>query len=403
MARAMKDSGIAWIGEIPEEWERVKIGFLYSFSSGNTLAALDFDDDGQYAVYGANGLRGRYNNSNVHGKHILIGRVGAQCGNIHLVDGDIWVTEHALISERLTESVEEEYAAYLLEAMNLGQYASGTAQPVIAAEKIRKLYVPLPSIDEQKRIVNCLDAECVRIDAVIEQTRASIEEYKKLKQAVITQAVTKGIRPNRPMKDSGIEWIGEIPVEWHCTKFKYIATVKSNLVQPDEYGDYLQVSPENIEKGSGKLLPCQTVSEVGVISGNHLFFKGQILYSKIRPKLNKVAIAPFDGLCSADMYPIETVLNTHYFVYALRSECFLTQVSLITEDRVKMPKINQDELGNTLFAIPPYNEQVEIAEYLDNKFIEIDRILGQKQQLLVDLSTYMKSMIYGYVTGKKEV
>lgn len=140
-----------------------------------------------------------------------------------------------------------------------------------------------------------------------------------------------------------------------------------------------------------------------MISGNHLFFKGQILYSKIRPKLNKVTIAPFDGLCSADMYPIETTLNTQYFVYALRSECFLAQVSIITEDRVKMPKINQDELGNTLFAVPPYNEQVEIAEYLDNRFIEIDGILEQKQQLLVDLNTYKKSMIFEYVTGKKEV
>ena len=403
MTREMKDSGIAWIGEIPASWKCVKLGFLYSFSSGDTLTAQDFVDNGEYKVFGANGERGHYDKYNVDGKHILIGRVGALCGNIHLINEAVWVTEHALVSYSFSPLINDEFSAYLLMAMNLGQYSSGTAQPVISADKIRRLSIPLPELEEQEKIVLLLDKECARIDAVIEQTRTSIEEYKKLKQAVITQAVTKGIRPNRPMKDSGIEWIGEIPVEWHCTKFKYIATVKSNLVQPDEYGDYLQVSPENIEKGSGKLLPCQTVSEVGVISGNHLFFKGQILYSKIRPKLNKVAIAPFDGLCSADMYPIETVLNTHYFVYALRSECFLTQVSLITEDRVKMPKINQDELGNTLFAIPPYNEQVEIAEYLDNKFIEIDRILGQKQQLLVDLSTYMKSMIYGYVTGKKEV
>lgn len=92
----------------------------------------------------------------------------------------------------------------------------------------------MPEIPEQTRIAQFLDAECARIDVVIEQTRASIEEYKKLKQVVSTQAVTKGMRPNRPMKDSGVDWIGEIPDEWNCTRFKYIATVKSNLVQPDD-------------------------------------------------------------------------------------------------------------------------------------------------------------------------
>ena len=122
------------------------------------------------------------------------------------------------------------------------------------------------------------------------------------------------------MKDSGIEWIGNVPAEWVVSRFKYVASVESNLVAPDAYLNYPQVSPENIEKGSGKLLPCRTVAEVGVISGNHLFFKGQILYSKIRPKLNKVVIAPFDGLCSADMYPIETSIHKRFFLYSLLLE-----------------------------------------------------------------------------------
>ncbi len=187
------------------------------------------------------------------------------------------------------------------------------------------------------------------------------------------------------------------------TKFKYLATVKSNLVEPENYNNYIQVSPENIEKGSGKLLPCKTVGEVGIISANHLFYKGQILYSKIRPKLNKVAIAPFDGLCSADMYPIETTQNIKFFLYELLSDSFITQISFITEDRVKMPKINQEELSNIVFAIPTLSEQQTIADYLDKKCAEIDNIISKKEQLIKEVETYKKSLIYEYVTGKKEV
>lgn len=240
---------------------------------------------------------------------------------------------------------------------------------------------------------------------MLSKTRSSIEEYKKLKQAIITQAVTKGVRGEREMKDSGVEWIGEIPVDWTIQRFARVAEVKSNLVSPDNYLEYPQISPENIEKDSGKLLlPCKTVGEVGIISGNHLFHKGQILYSKIRPKLNKVCIAPFDGLCSADMYPIETNNDTRYIMYCILSDGFLQQVSMITENRVKMPKINQTELSKLLLAMPNFlAEQKEIADYLDAKCAEIDKLIAKKEQLVKELESYKKSLIYEVVTGKREV
>ena len=265
--------------------------------------------------------------------------------------------------------------------------------------------ITLPSIEQQTIISNYLEFKIIQIDAILSKTRSSIEEYKKLKQAVITQAVTKGVRGEREMKDSGVEWIGEIPVNWTIQRFARVAEVKSNLVSPDNYLEYPQISPENIEKDSGKLLlPCRTVAEVGVISGNHLFYKGQILYSKIRPKLNKVCIAPFDGLCSADMYPIESKNDTRYIMYCILSNGFLQQVSMITENRVKMPKINQVELSKVLVAIPEtIAEQKEIADYLDAKCAEIDKLIAKKEQLVKELESYKKSLIYEVVTGKREV
>ena len=263
----------------------------------------------------------------------------------------------------------------------------------------------LPPLENQHLIACYLDSVCSDIEVLISKTRSSIEEYKKLKQAVITQAVTKGVRGEREMKDSGVEWIGEIPVNWTIQRFARVAEVKSNLVSPDNYLEYPQISPENIEKDSGKLLlPCRTVAEVGVISGNHLFYKGQILYSKIRPKLNKVCIAPFDGLCSADMYPIESKNDTRYIMYCILSNGFLQQVSMITENRVKMPKINQVELSKVLVAIPEtIAEQKEIADYLDAKCAEIDGLIAKKEQLVKELEGYKKSLIYEVVTGKREV
>lgn len=205
------------------------------------------------------------------------------------------------------------------------------------------------------------------------------------------------------MKDSGVEWIGKIPETWKTLKFKHIATVKSNLVEPSLYSNYPQISPENIEKGSGRLLPCRTVEEEGVESNNHLFYTGQIIYSKVRPILNKVTIAPFDGLCSADMYPIETSINKKYLVYLMLSNIFLAQVKLVTENRVKMPKINQEEISRIALCCPNDKEQEKIVVFLDAKCDQIDELINIKQKKIDKLNEYKKSLIYEYVTGKKEV
>ena len=203
----------------------------------------------------------------------------------------------------------------------------------------------------------------------------------------------------REMKDSGVAWIGEIPADWQIVKFSRIASVKCNLVAPDDYLELPQISPENIEKGSGKLLSYKTVEESGIISGNHLFHEGQLLYSKIRPKLNKVCIAPFPGLCSADMYPIESKQNIRFLMYCMLSDAFVGQVSMITEDRVKMPKINQDELSSLLLAFPPTrSEQQAIANFLDTKCTEIDVVLEKTRISIEEYKKLKQAIITQAVT-----
>lgn len=401
--RKMRDSGIPWIGEVPEGWEFSKIKYHCTMKSGDNITALDISDNGEYPVYGGNGLRGFYKIYNKNGNHILIGRQGALAGNVHLVNGKFWATDHAVIVT-LKNDVFINYFFRMLESMNLNQYAFDTAaQPGLSVSRIMNLNIVLPNLKEQHRIADFLGSKCSEIDTLIENLRARMESAKEYKKAVITEAVTKGLDKDAKMKDSGVEWIGEIPEGWKVVRFKHIASIKSNLVQPDKYMKYPQIAPDNIEKDTGRLLSHQTVEESGVISGNHLFYRGQILYSKIRPNLNKLTVAPFDRLCSADMYPIESKLPTLFMVYSMLSTYFVLQVSLIIQDRVKMPKINQEELGEIKVAVPSQQEMLTIADYLDSKCSEIDALLQNYEYQIATLEEYKKSLIYEYVTGKKEV
>lgn len=199
-------------------------------------------------------------------------------------------------------------------------------------------------------------------------------------------------------KDSGVQWLGEIPGHWRCVPFRRIATVKSNLVHPYDYLDFPQVSPDCIEKDSGRLISWKTVADSNVESDNHRFYKGQIIYSKIRPLLNKVIIAPFDGLCSADMYPIETTTDTKYMQYYMLSNLFLSEVRNVIRDRVKMPKINKEELGQVNIIIPPLSEQSSIVSYLDDKCGKIDKMLEGKQKQIELLAEMKQRIIADAVT-----
>ena len=415
----MKDSGIAWIGAMPRAWKMNTIAQIFlQVKCKNTglqeknLLSLSYGKVKRKSIDTVEGLLPEsFDGYNIIEKDDIVLRLtDLQNDHTSLRVGlaeERGIITSAYLTIRNRSNFCPKYLYYYLHSFDIakGFYGMGAGvRQGLNWDGVKWLKILAPSVPEQERIAAFLDAECAEIDTVLEKTRASIEEYKKLKQAIITQAVTKGIRGDRPMKDSGIEWIGDIPAEWSVVPFSKFARVSANLVNPSDYQDYLQVSPENIEKDSGKLLPCKTVSEVGVESWNHFFHKGQILYSKIRPKLNKVCIAPFDGLCSADMYPIDTDNISKFVVYTILSNDFNQQVAMITENRVKMPKINQKELSKIIVVLPANRmEQQEIVDYLDGECGKIDSLIAKKQQYLTEIENYKKSLIYEYVTGKKEV
>ncbi len=416
-----KDSGIEWIGEIPQNWELLRLQFCLDEikQKNNPIQSeqvLSLVKDRGVMLYEEKGNVGNvakediseyklaYPNTLIlNSMNILIGSVG--------ISNYFGCVSPVYYVFKETDKSDLRFINYIFTTREfqkeLRRYANGIMEIRlrVSAQDIFKRKIAFPNKQEQIKIADYLDKKCGEIDRVIETEKLVIEKLKEYKQSIITEAVTKGLDKSVPLKDSGIEWIGQIPQNWKVLKFSNIAKVKSNLVNPNEYLSYYQISPENIEKDTGNLLNnfC-TVEESGVISGNHLFFKGQILYSKIRPNLNKVTIAPFDGLCSADMYPIETDVNTNYFLYTMLSDTFVSQVKLYIENRVKMPKINQNELSNIYVAIPNDSKEQElIAEYLDKKCSEIDKAIANKEQVIEKFTEYKKSLIYECVTGKRKV
>ena len=423
--REMKDSGVDWIGMIPSHWGTLENKFycerIYSGGTPDSNNPNYWDGDIPWIPSGScqdclitsapksitqDGL----NNSStryIPAGTTVMAMTGATCSKVGYVTFDTCMNQSviAFVENKKICSSKDLYYLYQAAREYILTFQTGGAQSGINGQNCRNLVMPFLPLSEQQRIADFLDRKCAEIDKVLVKTKTSIEEYKKLKQSVITKAVTKGIRGERPMKDSGIEWIGEIPKEWTVIKFGYCAHIKSNLVDPSLYPDYPQIAPDVIGKGNAKIEgEITSVKESGIISWNHLFSKGQIIYSKIRPLLNKLIIAPFDGLCSADMYPIESDLDISFTKYMMLSSYFLEQVKQVTEDRVKMPKVNQEELSAFKVVIPPCkSEQVAIASYLDQKCSEIDSLIASKEKFITELELYKKSLIYEYVTGKKEV
>lgn len=415
--RKMRDSGIPWIGEVPEGWGVNKI--KYHLTRNEIKNKPDKQVLSVYRDYGVIPKDSRDDNHNVTSEDtskykyvqkgdLVINKMKAWQGSLGVSKYEGIVSPAYYIYKFHDDSFDGKFFHYLIRGCYKDEFRriSGgirEGQWDLSAEKFENTMIIIPPIPEQHRIADFLDSKCSEIDNLIENLRARVESAKEYKKAVITEAVTKGLDKDAKMKDSGVEWIGEIPEGWKIVQFKHIASIKSNLVQPDKYMKYPQIAPDNIEKDTGRLLSHQTVEESGIISGNHLFYRGQILYSKIRPNLNKLTVAPFDGLCSADMYPIESKLPTPFMVYSMLSTYFVSQVSLIIQDRVKMPKINQEELGEIKVVVPSQQEMLTIADYLDSKCSEIDAFLQNYEDQITTLEEYKKSLIYEYVTGKKEV
>ena len=407
--RKMKASGIEWIGEIPEGWEVVPVKRLCTMQAGKNLTSEQIAPEGTYPVYGGNGIRGFFSDYNCDGQFLTVGRQGALCGNVHKINGKVWATEHAVITTPSSYTTLD-FLYYLLIGMDLNQYVSSTAaQPGLAVGTLLNLKTCyLCSTLEQTQISNYLNAKCSEIDDLLTSVRSSIEEYKKLKQTVITQAVTKGVRGEREMKDSGVEWIGEIPAEWKICPLKRLASIQTGSTPSKNSSEKFYstngipwIKPNNLGFSYSIEKTAEFIS-LDANSNAHIMPPKTVYVGCIGSRIGNSGYSLISCSCNQQINAL--IFNQHMF---WKYGWYLTisqepQYMLLANGNV-IHIINSTTQGNISCVVPALVEQKEIADYLDAKYAEIDKLIAKKEQLIKELESYKKSLIYEVVTGKREV
>ncbi len=270
--------------------------------------------------------------------------------------------------------------------------SKGSAQLNMSTEWLKLQPIPLPPLTEQQRIVEHIESLFAKLDEAKEKVQEVQESYLVRRATILDFAFTGKLTS---------EWRTQNNIDnnWSEKTFSEVAVIKSNLVKPGEYQDFPHIAPDNIEKRTGVLLQYNTIAEDKVTSGKHRFYPGQILYSKIRPYLSKVVMVDFDGLCSADMYPIEAKENTRYLWYYMLSDNFLEQASS-AGSRSVLPKINQKELSKLLVNIPDIDEQKEVVKILDRLLPYEQKVAENAQVVLEQIDVIKKSILFKAFRGE---
>lgn len=442
MARQMKDSGIEWIGEIPAHWEMkrlkalfverkekndtVKTDFILSLGAAyGVVPYAEKEGGGNKAKEDLTDYRLAYPNDIVmNSMNIISGSVG-----ISKYFGCVSPVYYMLYPRQ--DNVDPDFYCYLFQTkafqrslLGLGngilmkESSNGNFNTVrmrIPMEKLGIQLLPMPSYQEQKRIAEFLEQQAVEIDSVIAKTKATIEEYRKLKQSIITDAITKGVRGSRHMKYSGIEWVGDIPADWNVAKIKIgvskVGSGKTPLGGAESYADegILFLRSQNVYD-TGLLLdaPTYITDAVDEEMKSTRVFPRDVLLNITGGSIGRCCIFPEECVRAnvnqhvSIIRVVETVFLPEYMHYYWISSLGHTAINLY-QTGGNREGMSADAIKNSPIPVIPIAEQQEIIAYLDEKCVEMDTLIAKKTALLSEMESYKRSVIYEYVTGKKEV
>lgn len=415
--REMKDSGIEWIGQIPKDWDVVphkrvmhKVKKICEQYSGEDIISLTMNGVIKRDLTAGGKMPTSFDGYQyVKPNDLLLCLfdidVTPRCVG---VVKDYGVTSPAYSRFIMHDGYYNAYYDYLLRAIDDDKvfvHLSKNLRSSLTENDFGAIKTCVPSLAEQKRIVTFLDAQCAEIDAVLEKTRASIEEYKKLKQAVITQAVTKGVRGDRPMKNSGSVWFEEIPCNWVMKRIKYLFHIKKDIAGEEGYTvlsiTQSGIKPKDLSKNEGQLADNY--------SHYQLLNPGDFAMNHMDLLTGWVDISKYSGVTSPD-YRVFVLDDTEkndssYYLYLMQM-CYFNRIFYGLGQGVSGMgrwRLQADKFLNFPVVVPPVDEQKEIASYLNEKCSCIEVMIAKKQQYLTEIESYKKSLIYEYVTGKKEV
>jgi type I restriction enzyme S subunit len=382
-----EESGVAWIGQKPKDWQVMKLHHMVRMKSGSAITSVEMDDDGEYPVFGGNGVRGRYPEYTHEGSYVLIGRQGAECGNINYAHGKFWASEHAVVAKPDRE-LEYRWLGETLRAMNLNQYSQAAAQPGLSVEVIGRLKLPFPPIPEQLQIAAFLDWKTGQIDALIARKQELLEKLKEKRLAVITQAVTRGLNPAAPLRDSGIPWLGQVPEHWQVMKLHHMVRMRSGSaitsIEMDEDGEY-PVFGGNGVRGRFSEFTHQgdyvLIGRQGAECGNINYAHGKFWASE-----HAVVATP------------DRELDYRWLGETLRA-MNLNQYS----QAAAQPGLSVEVIGRLKMPFPPVEEQAAIAHYLDAEDTKFHRMVEKVEEAIARLTEYRTALITAATTGKIDV
>ena len=384
-----KPSRTTWIREIPEHWKMAGVKREYAIQMGKMLqpqakAQSDIEvpylkamNVQWYSVQTDDAPTMWASCEEVEQLEILPGDLlvceGGEGGRSGIVTNipKGFIIQNALHRVRSRGSAQNQFLQHLMRVVSdTGWFEAINSKATIAhftKEKFEALQIPIPPPEEQATIVRFLDHADEQIRRYIAGKERLIDLLQEERQALVHQAVTRGLDPDVRLKPSGVEWLGDVPEHWEIARFGQHVNIAEGQVDPkiEPYASMMMIAPNHIESGTGQLLSRETASEQGAISGKYFCQAGDIVYSKIRPALAKVTVAPTDSLCSADMYPLRPrgTLQSNFLFWLLLSTGF-TAWSVLESDRVAMPKINRQTLNNAHIPLPPLTEQASIGQHL---------------------------------------
>ncbi len=416
-----KDSGIEWIGEIPTEWETIKLKYIVQNFDGRRIplnSEQRAEMRGGYPYYGSNGIVDHVNDYLFDGEYILLGEDGAPFFEAYkdvafLVKGKFWVNNHAHIL-KVFKGHEQRLLTYTLNCVDYRRHITGSTRDKLTQDDMSSIELPIVKYVEQKAIADYLDQKTTQIDGLIAKKERMIELLKEERTAIINQAVTKGLDPKAEMKDSGIEWLGKIPKHWQIKKLKYLLN-DDHGIKIGPFGSSLKT--EFITNSGYKVFGQENVIADDFNIGYRFIDENKFLELKVYELLPGDVIVTMMGTTGkSKVVPKEIsmgIMDSHLLrmrfnlLAVPEAISFLINDSFYIYSQLKisskgsiMEGLNSTIICSLLIALPPAKEQTEILCYLSRKLAEVDSILSKETRGIVLLKEYRTALISEVVTGK---
>lgn len=427
MARQMKDSGVEWIGQIPEEWKLSKIGAIYEERnekvSDTDFQPLSVTKQGVIPQLESAAKSNDSDNRKLIRKNDFVinsrsDRRGS-CG-ISEYDGSCSLINTVLKPRR---NMCNAYYGFVFRsecfADEFYRWGNGIVDDLWSTKwsNMKRIYIPAPPLKEQEKIASYLDCKCAEIDAIIAKQQQIIEKLKEYKLSVITEAVTKGLDPNVPMKDSGVEWIGMVPERWKVGQLKYFATIRAGLTLGKKYeidAKLVEMPYLRVANVQGEYVDLSDVSSVSVLPEEvekYSLHKNELLMTEggDKDKLGRGCV--WNGeidpcLHQNHVFAVATdakKLSIHFLSYLTTSGVARSYFEYTAKKTTNLASTNSTIILQFKLPIPSIQEQGDIICYLDKCCKQINTLIHEKENILSKINEYKKALIYEVVTGKKEV